>query len=178
MRDLIIKKDWLPGIERAPEEVKQQLFYRIVKYGCLEQEVEDLPSDADWGLVNAWERAKADIDRMKTAQEQSIEYGKNNGKKNHADPILIWEYCQKHPNCKVGDIGEALHLPQTNASKGPYSYIYENEGWKNRKNSNWNSNLEEKNSRIGMEKIPELEGILEEKELENGKNSGKVAFLF
>ena len=178
MRDLLIKKDWLPGIEKAPEEIKQQLFYMIIKYGCLEQEIEELPSSADWGLVNAWERAKADIDRMKFAKEQSIEYGKNNGKKNNADPVLVWEYCQQHPSCKVGDIGEALGLPQTAASKGPYSYIYENEGWKNRKNSKWKENF----SKSGKEKIPESEKNLEESELENGKNleknSGKFSFNF
>lgn len=180
MRDLLIKESWFPGVDRASEEEKMKLFYMIVKYGCLEEEVEELSEEdqKNWGLVNAWETAKGNIDRMKFAQEQQVEYGKKVGKKNNADPVLIWEYCQRHPKCKVNEIGEALQLPQTNASKGPYSYIYENEGWKNRKDSNWKENF----SKIGMEKIPETEGKLEENgmelEMESEENVEKILNMF
>lgn len=152
MRDLVIKKDWFPGLSQAPEELQKELFYRIIKYGCLEDEIEENEND-NWILINTWNRVKDDIDRMKAAKDRQSECGKLFGKKNNADPELVWRYCQEHPGCKVDEIGAALDLPSSTAKKGPYSYLYENEGWKNRKNEGW------------LEKIPEKEnlgeGILE-----------------
>lgn len=135
MRDLLIKADWFEQLQNAPENVQQELFYRIIKYGCLEKDVAAVTDD--WSVGNAWLTLKGHIDRMKDAQDRNIENGRKNGRKILGDPQEIYNYCQGHPKAKVDEVGIALGLPKTNAAKGPYAYIYDNPGWKNRKNSDW-----------------------------------------
>lgn len=167
MRDLIIKASWFPGLDRAPEEIKKEVFYRVVKYGMLEEEIIENEEENNWIVTNNWHRAKDDIDRMRNAEEKKKNFGKTVGRKSKADPIAVWRYCQEHPKCKVDEIGEALDLPLSNAAKGPYSYLYENEGWKNRKDANWLNNF---SSNEFLEKIPEKEFQLENNLEETGKN--------
>lgn len=124
MRDLLIKADWFEQLQNAPENVQQELFYRIIKYGCLEKDV--VIAADDWSVGNAWLILKGHIDRMKDAQDRNIE----NGRKILGDPQEIYNYCQGHPKAKVDEVGIALGLPKTNAAKGPYAYIYDNPGWK------------------------------------------------
>lgn len=156
MRDLLIKADWFEQLQNAPEKIQQELFYRIIKYGCLEENVADKADD--WSIGNAWLTLKGNIDRMKDAQNKNIENGKKNGRKILGDPQEIYDYCQKNPKAKVDEVGAALGLPKTNASKGPYAYIYDNPGWKNRKNSDW------RNSEKFSDEFSEF-----------GKNSEKIA---
>lgn len=161
MRDVLIKADWLPAIKNAPEEVKKELFYRIIKYGCLEEENIDVSKD-EWFLANSWETIKGNLDRMKDARTKSQEYGKKVGRKMICDPMMIYMYCQAHPNAKVNEVGEALNLPQRATNKGMYSYIYDNPGWKNRKAIDWHYEAENsENEEILSENIRNSEEFSE-----------------
>lgn len=175
MRDLLIKGEWFNKIIKAPEEIQRELFYRIIRYGCLEQEIVENEDD-DWGLSNAWENIKGDLDRMKVAHDANVENGKINGAKMKADPQAIYDYCQANPKAKADEVGKALGLtPKPTAAKGPYGYLYENPGWKNRKISGWK--FEEESGNISSEnfsnsdskKNSDLENS-SENEFQNGKD--------
>lgn len=164
MRDLLIKGDWLVAIKNAPEDIKKELFYRIIKYGSLEEDV--IVGEEDWSISNAWKNIKGDIDRMKAAHENSISVGKNTGRKSAADPILVWKYCQDHPSANVDEVGNNLNLPRKNGKKGDFGYLYENQGWKNRKDKLWLENFSNNDSNIGIPILENVPKILE-KNLEN-----------
>lgn len=149
MRDVLVKAEWFEEIKNAPEEIQKELFYRIIKVGCFEEEV-DTQND-EWGVSNAWFNLKGHIDRMKDAHNMNVENGRKNGRKIMADPQLVYDYCQENPKAKVNEVGIALNLPQSVAGKGPYAYLYDNEGWKNRKTPGWIYGEDNKNSESDSE---------------------------
>lgn len=191
MRDLLVRAEWFKGFENAPEEVKKEIFYRIIKEGCFEEKVNDSPND-HWGISSVWNGIQGNIQRMKDAQERKIEYGRTHGRKPMANEEKVYEYLQQHPSAKVKEIGMELGLEKGNSSKGAYAYIYDMGVWKNRKKINADVSFEEylsaensvngipiteKNSEIGIgitenfsekeipisEKIPKIENGISEK---------------
>jgi hypothetical protein len=131
MRDLVIKADWFEGFEKAPEDLKKEIFYRIIKQGCFEEEIDC--SNDDFSLESNWKHIQGNIQRMKEAKEQRQEFGKTHGRKPKANEEQVYEYLQKHPKAKVAEIGAALGLEQGNSAKGAYAYIYDMKSWKQRK---------------------------------------------
>lgn len=182
MRDLLIKAEWFNGLENAPEEIKQELFYRIIKVGCLEEEIDD--TNDSWDIKNIWNNIAGNVRRMKNAQEKAQEFGKTHGRKMKGDPQAIYDYCQENPSAKADEVGIALGLPQTATAKAKgYGYIYDNPGWKNRRVKDWKFSDEnsvgilksEKNSEIEEENQKEFS----EKDSESEKNSEKsVPYVF
>lgn len=163
MRDILVKKDWFAGLEGAPQELLDEIFIRIGRYGYFGQEINT--ENDEYFLKFAWNQVKGNIDRMTNKHNELVEKGKTNGKKMIGDPQQIYDYCQANPKAKVNDVGEALGLPRTNAGKGPYAYLYDNPGWKNRKVTGWK--FSEENSEIGKN-IPNFES-------ESEKNSESIA---
>lgn len=167
MRDVLVKENWFEGLEGASQELLDQIFIRIMRYGCFGQEIKT--ENDDPFLKYAWNQVKGHIDRMTNKHDELVEKGKVNGKKMVGDPQQIYDYCQLNPKAKVNDVGEALGLLRTNAGKGPYAYLYDNPGWKNRKAKGWKFSDEnpEQNSEIGKN-IPNSES-------ESEKNSESIA---
>lgn len=183
MKDVLVKADWFEQIKNAPKEIQKELFYRVIKLGVFEEEIDT--SNDDWAIADSWKNLSGNIIRMQDAYDKKANYGKTHGKKMNGDPQLIYDYLQEHPKASVTEIGEAFDLPKTGNVKGPYSYLYENPGWKSRKIPNWcyeNSKLELENGK----NLPELESDLElelekfsKKENSNLENSsGKFDWTF
>ena len=135
MRDVLIKSEWFDKIQNAPAEVQKELCYRIIRLGVFEEDIEY--DDDDWAIADSWNNLRGHLVRMRDAHDANIMNGKNNGRKMTGDPQLIYDYFQANPKAKPAEIGEALGLPRKEAAKGPYAYIYDNPGWKNRKIPNW-----------------------------------------
>ena len=167
MRDVLIKAEWFKFLDKAPEEVKRELGYRIIKYGVFGEELPAEEQNGDfWVLANVWANIQGNLDRMDVAKQKSEEYGKTHGKQVMGDPVLVWKYWQENPKSTVDDIGKALDLePKLGAKKGPYSYLYENAGWKNRKDKDWLKNYSKINDDDFPENFPDRNSNLE--------NSGK-----
>lgn len=169
MRDLLIKEKWFTKLKNAPEEVLKEVCYRLVKYGCFEENIDE--SGDSYEISYPWDEIKGNIDRMWAAKEGNIENGRKNGKKMIADPQMIYDYCQANPKAKANDVGEALGLPKTPAAKSPYAYIYDNPGWKNRKVSNWKFSEENSEQNLNSEKNSDEQNSNSEKFSDIGKNS-------
>jgi hypothetical protein len=131
MRDLVVKASWFEGFEDAPEELKKEIFYRIIKQGCFEEEVDC--SNDDFSLKSNWIHIQGNIQRMKESQEQKQEFGKTHGRKPMANEQKIYEYLQQHPSARAAEIGAALGLDKGHNAKGDYAYIYDMAVWRNRK---------------------------------------------
>lgn len=144
MKDVLVKANWFEQIQNAPEEIQKELFYRIIKLGVFEEEIDT--SNDDWSLADSWRNIRGNIVRMQTAHEANVEFGKTHGRQITGDPQAIYDFVQKHPKAKVTDIGIALNLPERPSAKGVYGYLYDNPGWKNRKITNWVYDERKKNS--------------------------------
>ena len=167
MRDILIKESWFPKANNLTEEEKKEIGYRIFKYGCLEEDVED----SDINIVDMlWERAKQDIDRMSFSKKQKEEYGKIAGKQSQADPVLVWQYCQDHPKCLAEEVGNGLGLKPSLNAKKPWGFLYENAGWKNRKNPNWLKENSKKENSGNSNLDSKMDSNLENSGMENGQN--------
>ena len=132
MRDLVVKADWFKGFQKMPENIKKEIFYRIIKLGCFEEEIDT--TEDSWEIESIWSNIEGNIIRMKKSKEDSEKYGKNHGRKPMANEDKIYEYLQKNPKAKVKEIGAALGLDKGNSSKGDYAYIYDMKVWRERKN--------------------------------------------
>lgn len=176
MRDLVVKASWFEGFEKAPEEIKKEIFYRIIKQGCFEEEVDC--SNDDWSLDSNWKHIQGNIQRMKEAQEHKQEFGKTHGRKPMANEEKIYGYLQQHPSAKIAEIGAALGLDEGHSSKGPYAYIYDMGVWKNRKKIRGDISFEEFSSEKEIpptEKNSEKRIPISENNSEKGnENSEKI----
>lgn len=167
MRDFLIKADWFKGMETANDEVLKEIFYRTMKLGMMEQEI-DTSQDV-YPISAIWSGIEGNIVRMKNAQESYQEYGKTHGRKAKGQDDDIKAYKLAHPAARVKEVGEALGYEPGNSGKGPFAWIYDNKGWKEavkeikaEKNSD-KIPKSEKNSENSSEKIPKTESEKSEK---------------
>lgn len=140
MDSLLILKKWFPGMDNAPDEELDMYGGRILKL-LLHREIDD--SKDDWKTQQIWANIKKDVLATHDSYEERKKYGEEHGRKMDPASILTWQYCQDHPQANANEVGEFLlsqgidkRSPATN-KKGPYSKIYDLDGWKQRKNSEW-----------------------------------------
>lgn len=149
MDSLLILRKWFNGLENAPDEVLDLLGSRIIKL-LLNKEIDD--SNDDWEYAKVWMDIKKDVLGTYNAYQKNKEYGELHGKKMDPASILTWQYCQDHPKANVNEVGEFLlskgidKRGSATNKKGIYSKIYDLDGWKQRKNSDWEFGKSSENS--------------------------------
>ena len=109
----------------------------------MEKEDEIDTSKDVYPMSKVWADIQKDALGTYNAYSERKKYGEEHGKKMDSASLLVWQYCQSHPNATVNEVGEYLLSKGIDKrgneanKKGIYSKIYDLEGWKKRKNSDW-----------------------------------------
>ena len=162
MRDILALGKWFEGMDTAPEEDLKEIGFRLVKL-IMEQEDKIDTSKDVYPISKVWADIQKDALSTYDAYTKKKQYGEEHGKKMDPASILVWKYCQVNPKAKADEVGEYLKSKGIDKSgssvnkKGIWSKIYDLEGWKNSKNSEWefgkNSDFSEENSDRNSEEV-------------------------
>ena len=156
MDSILVLRKWFNGLENAPDEMLDLLGGRIIKL-LLGKEIDT--SQDDWSYAKAWKDIEKDALGTYNAYQQKREYGQSHGKKMDPASVLTWQYCQDHPHANAIEVGEYLlskgidKRGRATKTKGIYGSIYDLDGWKQRKNSEWEFGKSSENSEQNSEEI-------------------------
>ena len=155
MRDLLVLSKWFDGLETAPQGDLKEIGYRIVKI-VLGKENEIDSSDDVYPMSKIWKDIEKNALGTYDAYMEKKKFGEEHGRKMDPASIMAWQYCQLHPKASANEVGEYLYsqgvLEKGSEAnkKGPFAKVYDLEGWKERKNSDWEFGRNSENS-IGIQ---------------------------
>lgn len=120
---MVVMRQWLDKFkEICTEEQEKEICYAIMEYGLYGRKVES----EDAGVQLAINFIIPQIDFMQTSYEKKIDFGKKVGRPSTIDKMAVWTLAREGKT--AAEIAEELGVEN-------YRNIYENDGWKNRKNA-------------------------------------------
>lgn len=116
----VVHQDWLDSIRELPIEQQDKIIAEFVRYGT-EMELQHLDDPIVQAFVNM---LKGRIDASKEAYKQKVEMSKVGGRKKKTNDIEIYKLARE--GYSSAEIAKTLGISK--------SAVDHNEGWKNRKN--------------------------------------------
>lgn len=119
----VVHKDWLDSIRELPIEQQDKIIAEFVRYGT-EMELQHMDDPVVQAFVNI---LRGRIDASKDAYKQKVEMSKGAGRKKKAGNEEIYKLARE--GMTSTEIAKTLQISK--------SSVDHSEGWKNRKNENF-----------------------------------------
>lgn len=120
---MVVMRQWLDKFkEVCNEEQQKEICYGIMEYGLYGNKIES----EDAGVRLAMNFILPQIDFMQTSYDKKIDLGKKVGRPSKIDKMSVWQLAREGKTAI--QIAEELGIEN-------YRNVYENDGWKNRKNA-------------------------------------------
>lgn len=119
----VVHKDWLDSIRELPIEQQDKIIAEFVRYGT-EMELQHINDPMVQAFVNI---LKGRIDASKDAYKQKVEMSRGAGRKKKTNDGEIYKMARE--GYSSAEIAKALGLSK--------SAVDHNQGWKNRKNDDF-----------------------------------------